>query len=43
MADPTETTETETETTERVDNTPSSQNKFEWGTASKMIEWTSFV
>ena len=40
MADPTETTETETETTERVDNTPSSQNKFEWGTASKMIEWT---
>ena len=40
MVDPTETTETETETTERVDNTPSSQNKFEWGTASKMIEWT---
>ena len=38
MADPTETTETET--TERVDNTPSAQNKFEWGTASKMIEWT---
>ena len=22
------------------ENTPSAQNKFEWGTASKMIEWT---
>tara|TARA_Y100000817_G_scaffold256450_1_gene209766 strand:- start:4237 stop:5091 length:855 start_codon:yes stop_codon:yes gene_type:complete len=35
----TEETETETETKTKG-NTPNAQNKFEWGTASKMIEWT---